>query len=463
MKTRLSIGIGFVLFLLAAGIASARGIPSPAGNPPGQIWVTSHISTDPDAGSHVSIAIDESNGNTPWIAYYNQTYGSLMVAHYAGEGNGNCEPNQDWVCEQVDYAWGEAKGFFTSIAVHPGGSDWKVGVSYYDLTHRSLKYAEYTCTNPNTCAWRIDTVDSSSDPIDDTGRYTALKFSSDGVPHISYYTILDQGDPTKVEMVKYASYVGTGGNCGSGNAWECQVVIDVLWLYSTGKYTSLDLDWQDKPFISYFDETNGDLFYAYHTGSGGNCGLAGEWQCSLVDDGDGDAVGLFSSLHASQSAGGELGIAYYNQTAGQLMYARYLGSGGDCGQGSSWSCSIVDRIGANFTQLGISLAMDADNQPLIAYMDGHIDQAPLMLKVATPAYSMPYANCGGELFNNWYCQVVDNGYQDISEARYAGLAIKPNGLAAIAYSETDQSDYPARTYLKIASQMTKTLLPLVMK
>ena len=461
MKARLSAGIVLVSLVLFAGFAYARGSLSLAGSHPGQVLKTSYISTDPNAGSHVSIAID-STSNTPWIAYYNQTYGSLMVAHYVGEGNGNCNPNQAWKCEEVDYAWGEAKGFFTSIAIHPG-SNWKVGVSYYDLTHQSLKYAEYSCPTASACAWTIYTVDRSSDASDDIGRYTSLKFSSDGVPHISYYAILDQSDPTETEMVKYATYRCVGGNCGDGNAWECQVIISVLGMWSTGKYTSLDLDWQDQPFISFFDETFGNLDYAYYTGNGGNCGNADEWQCSLVDDGNGEVVGLFSSIHAPQNAGEDLGIAYYNQTAGRLMYARYLGSGGDCGQSSDWSCNIVDQIGADFTQLGISLAMGADNQPLIAYMDGHVDAAPLMLKVASPAYSKPYANCGGEMIFDWYCQTVDNGYQDIYEAQYAGLAIKPNGLAAIAYSEIDQSDYPARTYLKIAYQLTRTLLPLVIK
>jgi hypothetical protein len=58
---------------------------------------------------------------------------------------------------------------------------------------------------------------------------------------------------------------------------------------------------------------------------------------------------------------------------------------------------------------------------------------------------------------------VDSGYQDIYEGEFAGLAIQPNGLAVIAYSEIDTSDYPAQVNLKIAYQMARILLPLVVK
>jgi hypothetical protein len=469
MKARLCIGIAAIILLMVGGISSAQATSSPEGDFPSEKWKTGYISTDPNAGEHVSIAIDEEHDNAPWVAYYNQTYGSLMAAHYVGAGNGNCDANSAWKCEQVDYVNGEFKGMFTSIDIFPDidpdpqFSTWKVGISYYDATQKSLKYAKYACTPIGNCSWTISTVDSSADASDELGRYTSLKFDSDGIAHISYHVITDSIDPTRTEMVKYASYIGGGdGNCGEAYNWVCEVIADAFNM-SIGMYTSLDLDWQNKPYISFYDGTYSNLWYAYYAGSGGDCGTEGDWECRSIDTNETADVGRFSSLHAPQNAEDYLQVAYFNATTGMLMYAYDIAGSGNCGEAGDWYCSPVDYVGELLTQMGISLAVDVNNNTLIAYTDGHDDFAPIMLKVASPATDMPYANCGGELFYSFYCRTVDDGYQDIYEAEFAGLAIKPNGLAVIAYTETDQSDYPAQTNLKIAYQMARILLPLVVK
>lgn len=470
MKARLCIGVAVVMTILAAAwLSNAQATSSPDGEFPSEAWNTSYVSTNPDAGKHLSMALDEQHDNAPWISYYNQTNGSLMAAQYVGAGNGTCDANDAWKCVQVDYVSGESKGLFTSIDIFPdidpdpSFSTWKVGISYYDATQKSLKYAKYACPPIGGCAWTISTVDSSADASDELGRYTSLKFDSDGIAHISYHVITDSIDPTRMEMVKYASYIGGGdGNCGEADNWVCEVIADAF-NKSIGMYTSLDLDWENRPYISYYDGTYGNLWYATYVGSGGDCGSGGDWECSYIDDNDSADVGKYSSLHAPQNEDDYLRVAYYNNTAGSLMYAYDIPGTGDCGENLEWMCTTVDEIGAGLTQAAISLAVDPSNNTLIAYTDGHVDFAPIMLKVATPATDMPYANCGGELFYSFYCRTVDNGYQDIYEAQFAGLAIKPNGLAVIAYSEIDQSDYPAQVNLKIAYQMVKILLPLVVK
>ena len=470
MKARLSIGIASVLtILLAVWLSSAQATSNSDIGPKSEAWNISYVSTNPDAGRHLSMALDEQHDYAPWIAYYNQTYSSLMVAHYVGAGNGDCNSNDAWKCEQVDYVNGETKGLYTSIDTYPDTdpdpffSTWKVGVSYYDASNRSLKYARYACPLMGGCSWTISTVDSSADASDELGRYTSIKYDSNGTAHISYHVISDSIDPTRMEMVKYASYIGGGdGNCGDDNNWMCQVIAEAFNM-SIGKYTSLDLDWENKPYISFYDGTYGNLWYAYYVGSGGDCGSGGDWECRFIDDNDSADVGMYSSLHAPQNEDDYLRVAYYNSTAGTLMYAYDISGTGDCGENLEWLCTPVDEIGAGLTQAAISLAVNPDNETLIAYTDGHAEMAPLGLKVASPAIDMPYANCGGELFFSFYCRTVDNGYQDIHEAQSAALAIRPNGLAVIAYSELDQSDYPAQVNLKVAYQMARTLLPLVVK
>ena len=191
MKARFCIGIAVMIILLMVGISSARtssvNAANVQGGSPGEAWVTDYVSTTPDAGYHVSIALDEDNGGRPWVAYYNKTNGSLMVAHYVGVGNGDCNANDAWKCEEVDFVSGESKGLYTSIVVHPDTNPdplintWKVGVSYYDASYSTLKYAQYRC-NIWPCEWTIQTVDISFGDADITGQFTSLKINSNGIP-----------------------------------------------------------------------------------------------------------------------------------------------------------------------------------------------------------------------------------------------------------------------------------------
>ena len=122
-------------------------------------WNTDYLSTYLDAGSDVSIAFDPDHDQAAWVSYYNGTFGSLWVAHYVGVTGGNCGPESTWYCVQVDQEPDEIKGWSTSIDVFPDInpnpliSTWKVGISYYDATNKSLKYAEYRCPPLDPCSW----------------------------------------------------------------------------------------------------------------------------------------------------------------------------------------------------------------------------------------------------------------------------------------------------------------------
>ncbi|MGC8960063.1 MAG: hypothetical protein ACP5OO_09810 [Chloroflexia bacterium] len=78
---------------------------------------------------------------------------------------------------------------------------------------------------------------------------------------------------------------------------------------NVGTFTSLALDAEGRPHVSYHDETNGDLKYAHFDGAA--------WQIETVDSA-GD-VGLHTSL--ALDAAGLPHITYYDSTNGDLKYA----------------------------------------------------------------------------------------------------------------------------------------------
>jgi len=183
-----------------------------------------------------------------------------------------------------------------------------------------------------------------------------------------------------------------------------------------------------------------------------------------VDGLGGPDRGKFASIYVPENANYEPHIAYYDATSGKLRYAVLVGGGGgNCGAGNSFQCDDIEYIGTGLTQVGISLALDSYNHPLIAYMSAHVTTGR-DLKVAQPAsvLGLPYGNCGPtpDLFGTWQCTTVDDsGY--MLNATYASIAFDPESdLAIIAYNAMTTL---GAIDLKIAYQRVAVYLPLVLK
>jgi hypothetical protein len=230
--------------------------------------------------------------------------------------------------------------------------------------------------------------------------------------------------------------------------WECD---EAYILGGEGKYASLDFSYNDVPYIAFYNAHEGDLIVVY---KGGMCGVELGWSCLNIDGYDGSDVGAFASLIAPQSSSGPIRIAYLDKTLGHLKY-----------YDSSWGRIVVDEMGTSDSPKGISMLIDDNGFPVIAYQYIASEFSPPALRIARPyaAYDDgKYGNCGdipgGYFVQYWRCLTLDNGGQYSEEADFASLVINSAGMVGIAYSEYD-SYYDVTSLKFIYQTLFRTFLP----
>lgn len=270
-------------------------------------------------------------------------------------------------------------------------------------------------------------------------------------------------------------------NAPESLTWQIEVID---YTGDVGYMPSLALEpTTEDPYISYYDNTQGDLKLAFPVGEGGDCGPSDRWSCNSLSFQNITDFGLYSSL-AFNSAG-DWGIAYQNvetginefrglpATGGQelffepiensaavltlmnnmryaqngvshisyglldinqgdtfIKHAEYVGQFGNCGDGQ-WECETVVETTANGWGIYNSLVM-LNNLPYIFYRD-----LTQHLSIAVRSY---LGNCG--LANDWSCFDLDpsinvNGLISSyfsSTANYLGVAYIGNDALRYAYA-----------------------------
>jgi hypothetical protein len=220
-------------------------------------------------------------------------------------------------------------GRYASVDLGAGynGLDGMTARVAYRGNSGALRYAEWLHSGGGTgCSgsspspkWKCTTVDPNAN-VYSTSLYAPKCENCGDLTRIAYFDASNG-------RLKIATRVGGNGTCGQNGAagWDCSVIdtiagnktpdgVRVTMVVQNGQ---IKIAYTDKD-----DKSNTILKLATYTGNAAQTcggGVAPGWVCEVVDDGNSqDNTGIEPSLAWK---GGQLYIAYHNQTKGQLMVA----------------------------------------------------------------------------------------------------------------------------------------------
>jgi hypothetical protein len=458
-RTRLAAFISLIILTMLLGVSVAAAQKSGRITPDSSSSAGAGVSWWPqyiqqvdypnNVGAYVSLAINPLD-NLPHVSYYDGYNGDLMYAHYVGKGLGNCGTGNNWHCESIDTAGNV--GTATSIDIwQVDDTHYRVGISYHDIDNGALKFISWTC-GQLTCTIKNDVVVADATlALVDIGRYSSLKFGTDGTPLIAFYRNSSLGN----DSLMTATYTGGAENCGGDDGWSCTVIDNGD---QVGQYVSLDRTYDGSPYLAYYVASTGDLKVAYYLGiADPDCYADNGWYCPVIDSA-GD-VGKFASITAQHMVGDQIfRIAYYDATNHHLKYY-------DPGFGTPF---VVDEMGTSTSPMGISMDVDINGFPIIAYQQILTEFSQPELHVARPYQAYDdgnFGNCGdippGYLFLFWRCIVADHAGQYLEEAEYVSINTS-GGAPKIAYSEFLSIDVGDNAMsLKYLSERVQLFLPLL--
>jgi len=221
--------------------------------------------------------------------------------------------------------------------------------------------------------------------------------------------------------------VGVNASAVANAPWF-EFAVDTLG--DVGQYTSVAIDrtQDDTIAVSYYDVTNQALRVARYVGSGGNCGPSSSWSCQTVESA-GD-VGKYSSLAIDRGGWGI--VVYYDATDGSLKYASSNHAWDE------WWPHTIDKGlgGAASVGLHTSLKLTSDNASIASY---HFSN-PTNVDALMIAYRVggTDGNCGhGAFEGRFQCDTIQVG-EGIGQ--YTSLAVDEAGDNHIAYYDRSNGD-----------------------
>jgi hypothetical protein len=381
-------------------------------------WTKTQVDSTGHVGEYTSIAATAD--------------GDLVVSYFDGPNSDlkfaicdlpatRCDAPGDWTKVTVDGS-GVQVGRFSSIAVNANGDP---VISYLADTGVDLKFA--ICDLSVTgCDAPGDWTKYAVDDGGDLGAYTSIAVDGNGDPVISYY------DSTNGHL-KFARCDMSATNCDAQGDWTIKHWVD------TGAFTGVDatsiaVNGNGDPVISYEDGTNVDLKFAICDMSATNCDATADWTIKYAVD-DAGNMGIGSSIEALGAS--RLMISY--QGASQLKFAICNLPATGCDAAGDWTKYTVDPAGtANYT----SIAVDGNGDPVVSYyLSG-------TLKFATCDLSATGCDAPGD----WTKETVD-AVGNVGE--WTSIALDLSGDPVISYHDNTNGDLmvvranafpPAATY-----------------
>ncbi|MCK4443818.1 MAG: hypothetical protein KAW09_04695 [Thermoplasmata archaeon] len=230
--------------------------------------------------------------------------------------------------------------------------------------------------------WEIVTVDSDGEG-GVSERYWFTSLALDSNDNPH----ISYHDKAKMDL-KYAR--------SNGTAWNIETVDSST---SVGNYLSLALDSNDNAHISYSDSLNHDLKYAKWDGS--------VWSSEVVDS-DGE-VGASNSIALDRNDNAH--ISYFDSFNQTLKYAKW--------DGSAWNIEIVDN--SSIVGDDPSLALDSNDNAHISYFDGGNQD-------------LKYAKWDGSI---WKIETVDSNGR---VGEYSSLVLDSGDYPHISYFDTTEGN-----------------------
>ena len=362
-------------------------------------------STTPVAGD-TRIALD-ADGD-PMMSYAMQD-GDLMfaVCDLSASARRNCDQTADWSTVTVD-AEGVV-GYYNGIAMDANGDPM---ISYWDGNpNYDLKFAicDLSGSTNGNCDQSDDWSTVAVDSGGYVGEYTSIAVGADGDPVISY--LAAASDALKFAICDLSA--STNGSCDQPGDWRKTTVDAGISAYQL--FTSIVVDTNGDPMISYFADINGDLKFAIcdlSASTNANCDQPGDWSTVILDSG---GVGLCTSI--AVNANGDPMISYHDWANHDLKFASCemsASTNGNCDQPGDWSTETVDSEGnvGEWT----SVAVDTNGDPVISYFGNFPQYYDLKFATALP----PRGPVGG------IAELPD--VSDSSARNYMAVA---GGLAAV--------------------------------
>ena len=297
----------------------------------------------PDFGKYASLAMD---GNTPHIAYFDNTSGSQVPKYTYWNGT-------DWrgraTTDAPDVVDSSLSVGFTSIALN--GSEPHIA---YVGADKDLRYVHWDTTNGWVGQQSSSGPDSLETPSTGSITFTSIAIDSAGHPHIAY-----QLDAT-VDEVKYVAWNGT--------SWIAPETIDSV--DNPGFGVSLGLDSSDTPHVSYYRSSgSGVLSYAYRDGAVWRGQINGTGPDGILDT-DTYATGQTTSIDFDSAGNPTIAFSTNSSNGIGVMFTRWDGSGW-VGRSSDSGPDLIGgaEVGIVDTGLYVSHKMDGDT-PRLSYQQG---------------------------------------------------------------------------------------------